>query len=284
MKALVVFAFALVALVGTPGRASAQFSTLDHQTTGTEFGASFDYLFVDHDAGHLPGTSGFRFDAYGQYVEPNTGLGGYISIPIAHASFDEEVPPFSIMGSATGVGDLEFGGIYAIRTRREDTKLVLHVGLTLPTNPSASDQAAASSLGVLARITDLAQTIPNGTTVRVGFSPIWHRGNLVARLDIGPDFNLSIADGHNTLPPLLRLNAGLGFANESFAVMGEITNVFITGNQDDGGDVSYNEAAVSARFFLGEGMSLSAALVIPLDDDTRNIDAALNFGFQARFR
>ena len=174
MKALVVsiarLGFALVALVGTPGRASAQFATLDRQDTGTEFAATFDYFFVNHD--RVPGTTGFRFDLFGQLVDPGSGFGGYLQLPITHDTVDVSVPPFAIRGSATGVGDLELGGIYVARSRRPDTRFVLHAGLTLPTNPSANDQAYASELGGSARIADLAQVIPNGTTLRVGFSPI----------------------------------------------------------------------------------------------------------------
>lgn len=282
MKALVVCGFALVALVGTPGRASAQFATLDRQDTGTEVGATFDYLFVNHD--REPGTSAFRFDLFGQFVDPGSGFGGYLQLPITHDSVNVNVPPFQIRGSATGVGDLELGGIYVVRARRPDTRFVLHAGLTLPTNPSANDEAFASELGGLARITDLAQVIPNGTTLRVGFSPIWHRGNLVARIDLGLDLNLAIASGRNTLPPLLKLNGGLGFENEAFSIMGELTNTFITGDSIDGGDRTLDEAGVTARFFLGSGASVSVGLVLPLEDDTRRLDAILDFGFVARFR
>ena len=282
MKTVVVLAFALVALLGTPGRAAAQFAAMDRQDVGTDVNVSFDYLFVNHD--RVPGTTGFRFDLYGQVVDPGSGFGGYLQLPITHASFDVNTPPFVIRGSATGIGDLELGAIYLVRSRRPDTSFVLHAGLALPTSPSANDQAVASELGGLARISDLAQTVPRGTTLRLGFSPIWHRNNLVARLDFGLDLNLSIADGHNTLPPLLKLNGGMGYESDAFAVMGELTNTFITGNASDGGDRTLNEAAVSVRFFLGGDTSLSAAIVVPIDDDTRKLDAALRFGFTARLR
>jgi hypothetical protein len=283
VKSAVVFAFALVALVGTPGRASAQFSTLDRQTASTDVGADFTYLFVNHDK--LPGTTGYRFDVYGQFVEPTVGFGGYISEQLTHASFDVDTGIFQIRGSGTGVGDVELGGIYVFHARRDDLKLVFHAGLTLPTGPStASDSAQALALGSLSHITDTVQTLPSGTSVRLGLSPIWHRGNLVARIDVGLDVNLSIADGRNTLPPLLRIDGALGFANETFSVMGELTNVFITGDSNDGGNTTLNEAAVSTRFFLGQGMSVSAALVLPLEDDTKNLDLGLQFGFLARFR
>ena len=282
MKTLVVLGFALVALVGTPGRASAQFATLDRQDTGTEVGATFDYLFVNHD--QEPGTSAFRFDLFGQFVDPASGFGGYLQLPITHDAVNIDVAPFQIRGSATGIGDLELGGIYVIRARRPDTRFVLHAGLTLPTNPSANDEAFASERGGLARITDYAQVIPNGTTLRIGFSPIWHRGNLVARIDLGLDLNLAIANGRNALPPLLKLNGGLGFENEAFSIMGELTNTFITGDAVDDGNRTLNEAGVTARFFLGSGTSLSAGIVLPLEEDTRRLDAILDFGFIARFR
>ena len=285
MKAIVVCAFALVALVGTPGRAVAQFSTLDRQSTSpTEVGADFDYLFVNHDPGQHPGTSGFRFDLFGQFVDPHSGFGAYLSLALTHTSFAVDMPPFVIRGSGTGIGDLELGGIYVIPSRRADTSFVLHAGLTLPTSPSQTDNAAASQLGGFAHITDIAQTLPHGTSLRLGFSPIWHRGTLVARLDIGLDLDATIADGRTTLPPALRLNGGLGYASSVFALMGELTNVFITGNQNDGGNTTLNEAAVSARFFLGQGMSLAVAIVLPLEDDTKQLDAALRFGFTAQLR
>lgn len=285
MKTVFAFAFALVALVGTPGRASAQateFATLDRQSSATDVGASFDYLFVNHDK--VPNTSAYRFDVFGQFVDEASGFGGYLQLPITHASVEADIPPFAIRGSATGLGDLELGGIYLIRSRRPDTQFVLHAGLALPTNPSSNDQAAASELGGLVRITDIAQTIPAGTTLRAGFSPIWHRGQLVARLDIGLDFNLAIASNHNTLPPLLKLNGGIGFANEQFAILGELTNTFITGDANDGGDRTLDEAAVTVKIFLSEVASVSASLILPLEEDTRKLDAALQFGFVAKLR
>jgi hypothetical protein len=279
LKAFVVSAFALVALVGTPHRAHAQFATLDRQNGGTDGGVTFDYLFVNHDVGHFPNTSGYRVDFFGQFVEPTLGIGGYIALPISHAVFDADTPFGNIHGSGTGVGDLEIGGIYELRSRRPETQLILHAGLALPTAQSSNDDANANVLGTFARPTDLAAMQPKATTLRVGFSPIWHRGNLIARLDLGIDLNVAIADGRNTLPPVLRLNGGIGFRNEQFAIMGELTNTFVTGDRNDNGDVTLNEAAVSAAFFLGQGISASVALVLPLEEDTQTfIDLALQFG------
>ena len=107
---------------------------------------------------------------------------------------------------------------------------------------------------------------------------------LLTSLPLPGSFLPASRHGRNALPPLLKLNGGLGFANEAFSIMGELTNTFITGNASDGGNRTLNEAGVTARCFLGSGASLSAGLVLPLEDDTRRLDAILDFGFVARFR
>ena len=66
--------------------------------------------------------------------------------------------------------------------------------------------------------------------------------------------------------------------------MGELTNSFITGDVNDGGNTTLNEAAVTARFFLSPSASLSIGVVLPLEDDTKALDAALRFGFIALLR
>lgn len=274
MKIAIAIAFALVALIGTP--AHAQMAMLDRQNGGSDAGVTFDYLFVDHDK--LPGVNGFRFDFFGQFVEPSLGIGGYIALPVTHGSFDESVGPFTVSGSGTGVGDLEVGGIYRLRSPRRDTQFILHAGLALPTGSSEGDAANANLLGLAARATDVVTTLPSATSLRIGFSPIWRRGLLIARMDIGVDLNLSIADGRNTLPPVLRLNGGLGYRGEGFSVMAELTNTFITGDQNDAGNRTLNEAGVEARFFLGEGVSAHAALVFPLDDDLNSVVTVVNIG------
>lgn len=279
MKILVAIAFALVALVGTP--AHAQMAMLDRQTAGSDAGVTFDYLFVDHDK--LRGVNGFRFDFFGQFVEPSLGIGGYVALPVTHGSFDASVGPFQINGSGTGVGDLEVGGIYRLRSPRRDAQFILHAGLALPTGSSGDDSAQANTLGIAARATDVVTTLPSATTLRVGFSPIWRRGMLIARMDVGVDLNLSIADGRNTLPPVLRLNGGIGYRGEGFALMAELTNTFITGDESDGGNKTLNEAGIEARFFLGEGISAHAALVLPLDDDLNSVVAVINVGLAGHF-
>jgi len=75
----------------------------------TSAGATFDGR-VDHssfDDGELEGPTLLALALHGQYIA-RSGLGGYLSLPLAYAAADGESEAF--------LGNLELGGLYAIRS------------------------------------------------------------------------------------------------------------------------------------------------------------------------
>ena len=65
----------------------------------------------------------FAVNVHGQYISPS-GLGGYAAFPFVYASIDGE--------SESGIGNLELGGLYALR-QSPDTDILLRGGISLDT-------------------------------------------------------------------------------------------------------------------------------------------------------
>ena len=127
MKHLVVAAALLV-----PALAAADpehFVTIDRQDDSSRAGAELSYLFLNGNNS----TTAMRFDVHGQYVSAMTGLGGYVSAPFGYISGGNQ--------SDQALGDIEVGAIYALRMADPDKKLILHGGITLPTEKSSLNSA-----------------------------------------------------------------------------------------------------------------------------------------------
>ncbi len=78
----------------------------------------------------------------------------------------------------------------------------------------------------------------------------------------------------------LRVNAGIGGRIGDVLIMGEVVNIYDSGNKGGGFGSSWlDQAAISARF-LGGRTHPYAAVVFGIDDQTRNVaDVALTLGF-----
>jgi hypothetical protein len=264
--------FSILAIVAasTPAAAGPGFITLDRQDGSSFGGGELSYFFLDAD-----NATALRFDLHGQYVDPASGFGGYLAVPIGHFSVDD--PLFDI--DATGVGNISLGGIYVPRMRSRDFGMIVHAGLTAPT---ASDNAE-DSLAVLAtgsaRLADYYLGIPEGVVMRFGVSPLFRSGQVFARIDAGADIVLSAA---GTDPdPLLRLDAGIGIDLGSAALTGELANIFYTGEGSD--DDALTTLAIGFRGYAGT-VAPYAALVFPLDDEFDGIDAIVTVGLDVMVR
>jgi hypothetical protein len=247
------------------------FVTIDRQDAGNRAGAEVSDLIPNNS-----GTNSFtslRFDFHGQYVDPGSGAGGYVAMPISYVS--------GTGNSATGIGDFEVGGIYVPKLSTPNTGLILHAGLTLPTGSTDTNPGLANVEGIFHRITDFYLAIPNGLSVRVGVSPVVRSGQLFARADIGFDGNIS-ANRNADVTNLLRVNAGVGFDAGQFAVMAESSNIYAT--KDSGtttGSSWINTGAVSARVAAG-AIQPFGALVFPLDHDSHQVmDLVIVVGLDA---
>ena len=70
----------------------------------------------------------FAINVHGQFISP-TGLGGYAAIPFVYGSADDAGGGSD---SESGIGNLELGGLYAIRSS-PDTDILLRGGIALDT-------------------------------------------------------------------------------------------------------------------------------------------------------
>ena len=253
MKHLVALALLVPAVAAADPE---HFVTIDRQDDSSRAGAELSYLFL---AGNGD-TTAMRFDVHGQYVDPANGIGGYVSVPVGYASGGGD--------SDQALGDVEVGAIYAVRLANPNTKLILHGGLTLPTEKSSLTSAEIGALAFSSRLADFYQVIPEGTSLRLGVSPIIHQGQLFARADFGLDANLDDSESE-TAAAVLRFQFGAGVDLGGATLMVESSNLYVTDkNGSSGGWI--NTGALSARFDAG-GVSPYGALVLGLDDDVRSL-------------
>jgi hypothetical protein len=259
-------------VVTVPALAAADpdhFVTMDRQDASSRAGVEVSKLFYP-DSTTTNGLSGLRFDIHGQYITPNA-IGIYLTAPIGHISGTGD--------SETALGDVEVGGVFIPQLADSNMKLVIHAGLTLPTQSKDLNPLLTSAYTMPARLADYYLIVPEGLSLRAGVSPIIKSGQVFFRGDLGFDANLSAADGSDA-KNALRVNAGAGLDLGVAAVMVESTNLYVSGN--NGGWV--NSGAVSARFD-GGSVYPYAAIVVGLDDDIRQImEEAVTVGLEGRLR
>jgi len=271
--ALVMIALAAGTVAAQPMAGSPTFATMDRQDGESKVGVALGWTFFDDDAfGPETDVSAARFDVYGHYVTPR-GLGGYGQIALSTIFSDED--------DESGVGNVEGGVVYVIRTGMHD--IVLRGGITLPTADD-DEGAFANDFATWPRLTDLAMAVPETFWLRLSASPILRAGQFVFRIDGGIDFAVS-SDGEEP-DPLGRLNIGGGIDTGGVAILGELVTMTSLGDDDDvaGDDEDFlHTAAISARFRAG-ALEPGIALGFPLDEDIRDgIEFFLIAGLQGRF-
>jgi len=264
------FACSLVvaSMVAGPAVASAgpdHFVTIDRVDDSSRGGLEVSDQLDTNDA------TFFRVDAHGQYVDPASGLGGYVTVPLGHGSGNGE--------SYTSLGDLEAGILYSPRLSSPDLKLILHAGLTLPTAPSDDNHVLTNVYTVGPRLTDFYLAVPEAWSIRAGVSPLVRSGQLFARADVG--FDVNVANGaQGNVESMFRFNAGAGVDLGDAAVMAELTNLHANGS----GGAWIETGALTLRGEVGT-VQPYAALVVGLDDDAREIiHEAITIGIDGRLR
>lgn len=263
-------AFADAVVPADPARAPG-FVQIDRYDATSVAGGDVSYISLD---GTDEDVTLLRFQLGGRYVDPQSKFGGYVNLPITYASGNGD--------SLTALGNVELGGIFLPKFGDASTALVLHAGLTLPTADDDED-ALVNLFATTARPQDLFLAIPKGTSLRLGASPMFRSGNVFGRVDVGIDLNLDTGGGGDEADPLVHVNAGIGIDLGGAAVMGELSNVYLTDNGDaDFTDRLINVFALSARF-TGRNAMPYVSLLIPLDDNaTSTIDLAVTAGLEAR--
>ena len=260
---------AVVMVVAWPAAALADnpehFVSLDRQDFESRAGVDISYINPPSGGG---GTTALSFDPHAQYLGPS-GLGAYVNAPIAYVSGGGN--------SATSLADIDVGGIYTPRLATPGFGLVLHAGITLPTQSNAIDKNEASLIGLTPRLTDFYLVVPGGFSLRIGASPIWRSGQMFARLDLGLDSNLGASNG-TKVDNAEHVNFGAGVDFGQAALMGEITNLHVDGNNS----VWVDEGGLSARFIAGT-VQLYAAVMFSLDKDAGQLfDQTFTGGLEGR--
>ena len=248
------------------------FTTLLRHDSQSRAGGDITYFILDGD--NPNDARIMRFDLHGQFVDANSGFGGYAQVPITYFSDDS--------GSETVLGNAELGMIFVPKLSTPDFGLAARVGLIVPSGPEGGflDQDAfIHATGTLLRITDLYNVIPDATSLRLAASPMFRGGTFFGRVDVGIDVNLSDGDSNTNPETGFLLNIGGGVDLGSAALMGELA----TYRTFEDNSETLNVAAISVR---GTGaVQPYGALLIPLEDDVGNtIDLGFLFGIEARLR
>jgi hypothetical protein len=251
----------------------AHFVTLDRFDDLDRVGAEISH-FVAHsfsDTGEESQRDAWRIDAHGQFIDDESGIGGYFTAPAGR------------LESHDRMGDVDVGLLYKPELAEPSLGLVVHAGLGLPSSRSASGPVLSDAM--LSRVTDTALAIPAGTTIRAGASLLWDGNGLFARADAGIDGNLEAAGGR--VDPIGRGGVGVGFIAGSSAIMGEavvaraqsqwLSTAAITIRIDAGPIQAYGafefgldgdiRDRMKDAFILGIDVPLQAAPAPALDDD-----------------
>jgi hypothetical protein len=167
---------------------------------------------VGAEVAHYVSSSGdsqldaWRIDVHGQFIDHETGVGGYITAPAAR------------LESHDRMADVDAGLMYKPELADPSLGLVIHAGLGLPSSTTRSGEVLAD--GMLTRVADTALAIPGGTTLRAGASLVWDGHGVFARGDGAIDANLDAIGGR--ADPIGRAGVGFGFIAGSSAIMGEL--------------------------------------------------------------
>lgn len=217
-----------------------------------------------------------RFEAHARYVDQASGLGGYVQVPLAYAR--SSATAVSSTSTITDFGDIELGAIFIPKLSIPHVGLVAHAGITAPTGEGKNE----AFVGVVESVTalpELYNTLPKGTTIKLGVSPIFRSGNLFARLDLGLDWNINVQEG--SIGNGVHYNFGVGVDLGRVALMLETENLSITNDRPAGNPsdaVTFNSIAVSARADA-DIVSPYLAVVIPVEHDSSDlIDFAVTAG------
>jgi hypothetical protein len=240
-----------------------EFATLDRASG--ESGAAADLSYITGDLDDLEGGIS-RLDLHGQYMHAS-GFGGYASFAVSKAFVDAKDAAnqmfADVMGDATAVSNLELGAQYR-RALRDDLTIVGHVGLVLPTAQSDDLGAVLTNvISVQRRFNDLVTAFPEITALRVGVSPMWHRGAVFARLDLGADIPVDEPEMVST-DPLIHANIAVGARSGKLSGALELVTVGTTGDVGDDEDRFLHTAAVSLRYNAGR-FAPSLSVVTPVD-------------------
>ncbi len=214
------------------------------------------------DTGDNSSLTTVGINVFGHYVDPGSGFGGYLTIPMSYVSSELDIPIIGrVDDSEFSIGNIEVGAMYAKQLRH--LAIVGHLGVAVPTNSADNDGAGAlSPLASAPRYTDLVDRIHESTWLRLGASPMGRQGKLFWRGDIGIDIALDDDNTTDSLSPAYYLNIGGGVDLGQVSLQVEIDTLVTDTNGDDTNSVF----ALGARFNGGK-VRPGLAMFFPLGWD-----------------
>jgi hypothetical protein len=230
-------------------------ATLDRGGTGNGVGLDAALLFPDEGGGW-----GIRTELGGQFYLGEGRFGAALSLPVNQFFPDEGA-------SNAALGNLGIDGLFDHKVGN-NLKLVGRLGMLLPTSSDDLEDVTTNSLGQTARLTDLAQSVPQALAIRASASALYDKDRFFARADLGFDVFLDNA-GDETADPLFRLNLGGGVHVTPAASLAlELVNVSGIGGNGSFSDRTLHTLAVSA-LFATPPVRPYLSFILPLDDEVR---------------
>jgi hypothetical protein len=259
--------FVMLALLGLARPALADrppptsdFTSLDRVDGASRAGAELTHMNLEGGGGEL-----FRLEAYGQYVDPRYGVGGYASVPMALGT--------GILGGETGfeLASIELGALYSHGFGRPGSGIVVRAGIAAPTAPDEADYAPYAALG---RAETAGNAFSSGVMGRLGISPIVRAGIVFARADFGVDVHSEDSD------VMVRYGAGIGVQPGPLAISVEAAGSLFVG---DGHFEPYSAGTLAFRYVQSR-VHPYLAIGTPLASDDRALFSTfLTVGADARF-
>ncbi len=242
-------------------------ATLDRGDGISKIGIDLGLTFLEFP----PYEEALRVEVYGQYVS-RSGLGFYGALPFARSfgaasEMEDPEPPDLLPNNATGVGNLELGGLY-VATMSPRFSWVFRGGLALPIGTSGRDSAATLFTATFPRLTDLALA-SDAWYLRLGVSPLLYFDKVFIRADVGFDLGFDDDDVAGDEIDLFRINVGAGVDLGVVALSLELVNL---ATLDDFGDdeTFVHSLALTARF-MGESLQPFLTIGAPLDESRRDV-------------
>jgi hypothetical protein len=277
MKTRLILVLACVPSLALADERIHDYATLDRASGASEAGADLSFVM---GLGDMSGAVS-RLDLHGSYMHPS-GFGAYGGLAVSKGFVDGNGDPilegFADAMNDTALGNLELGGQYK-RVLRDDLSVVAHVGLSLPT---ASDESIFTNLiSIQHRINDTITAIPNVTAARLGVSPMWQRGALFARADLGVDVVIDEPE-MASLNTIGHANLAIGARQGKIGGALELVTMANLGEKDEGDDRVIHSAALSLRYDAGV-VAPTVNVVSPLDDASRGETISIGAGVAGSF-
>lgn len=269
--------------LATPARPT--FAVMDDTADGTELEA--DLALIDDRSDFGSGYDSklvLRGRLHAQYVS-SMGAGAYASIDTMRGLAGED----SETGEAfSALGNAQLGALYQVALG--DVALAARAGVILPTaDDRGYDMVEHAFFTLVSRPSDLALSAPDATWLRLGVSPTYRRGPLVARVDLGADVAVRKAEETGETA-LAHVNVGVAYAWPRVTASAEVLTLFEVAPHAEPDPFAYPNhlldgnvvhlAALSARYHA-ERASPYLAMSMPLDDGLRSSFLTFTFGITA---